>query len=359
MTGPSSVEGVRELVSGVDAFYMSGRPFADGAGLAVALFEELGALKAAAAESQDPVHFSLAGEEFVVRPYGQKPYPFVLRHANGLLKLTASEKVPTVRVEPLSLFLHSLGTRDATRWFQGLVESAAGGAMSWSVSRLDLYVDVQGWFPVPDDRLRMVCRSTNRELFEVNDSMTGIEIGRRESKTLCARVYDKTAEVARFGHDHWYELWGERFDPTLPVWRFEVEIHRSALVQLGVDRPEQALDRLGGVWAYCTEDWIRLAIPSKDATRARWRTDPVWKAIQSASLRGDAVALTRLRAARGSGSARKMMPGLTGLLSSFGAALGCTSMDETIDRLIEWIEEYCYQRGRSFPELLASKQTAL
>ena len=170
---------VRELCSGVDALYLSGR-----AELSPLLFEVLEEHRSDAEESDGPVALSLAGEEFWVEPRAFGKYRYRLTHPGGLVGVTASEHLPALRVQPRAEFIHGAGPEVALEFFAGVGEYLAGGPVSWSLSRLDLFCDVQGWDLEGDDRRRFVCRADRRDLHEHGDCFGGFEFGRRTTKTV-------------------------------------------------------------------------------------------------------------------------------------------------------------------------------
>lgn len=139
---PLAIPRVWELCSGVDALYLSGR-----AELSEALFEVLEERRTTAELAEEPVPLSLAGSEFFVEPRSFGKYRFRLVHPSGLVGVTASDHLPSLRVQPRAEFLHGVGPLAALDFFNDVGEYLAGGRVEWSLSRLDLFTDVQGWDP--------------------------------------------------------------------------------------------------------------------------------------------------------------------------------------------------------------------
>lgn len=83
-------------------------------------------------------------------------------------------------------------------------------------------------------------------------TLTGLEFGSRKTKTLLARLYDKTAEAAAKDTGWWHEVWGERYVPGLPVHRLEFEFSRQGLVEFDLNTPDQVLGAVGDLWSYAT-----------------------------------------------------------------------------------------------------------
>lgn len=341
---------VRELCSGVDALYLSGR-----AELSPLLFEVLEEHRSDAEESDGPVALSLAGEEFWVEPRAFGKYRYRLTHPGGLVGVTASEHLPALRVQPRAEFIHGAGPEVALEFFAGVGEYLAGGPVSWSLSRLDLFCDVQGWDLEGDDRRRFVCRADRRDLHEHGDCFGGFEFGRRTTKTVCARIYDKSRQVDDKGLDWWPAIWGDRYDRTRPVLRIEAEIGRQGLLEYVVDSPSDGLAAAGEIWANVTETWLTYRTPTADETRARWPIAPEWAQIQRASLRNEAIGVQRVRALRRSGEIRKLLPTLVGYSARVGALLRTEDIDTTIAAIGELFRSDELRRGVPFAHRVAER----
>lgn len=348
--GCSERGGLTELASGVDALYLSGR-----ADLSPALLAVLEERRQAAEAAEDPVAFEVAGVEWWVEPRSFGRYRYRLTHPHGLVGITTSDNLPTFRVQPRAEFLHGVGPQAVLAWFDGFGEYLAGGPVYWTLSRLDLFCDVQGWQLEGDDRHRFVCRAKRRDLHEEGEAFTGFEFGRRTTKTVCARLYDKTLQVHTKGLDWWPSIWGNRYDPSKPVLRVEVEVGRQGLVEYGINSPTDGLERAAGVWASVTSDWLTYRTATADDTRSRWPVAPEWADVQRATLRGQAVGFDRVRALRRKGQLRKLMPTLVGYAAGVGALLGTEDLHSTMAAVGHLITEDEVRRGVMFPDRIAAR----
>jgi hypothetical protein len=350
----SSPVAVRELASGIDALYLSGR-----ADLSDRLFQDLARLRARAEVMDEPQPLSVAGEEFLVAPRSHGKYRYKLRHRFGIVGITDSTNLPAIRVEPLAEQLHAVGPEATFAFWLEIGDYLAGGPVWWSVSRLDLFCDVQGWQVTGDDRHRFVCRAKRRDLHEEGHAFTGFEFGRRSSNTICARIYDKTLDIEHKGSDWWYEVWGDRFDRDRQVLRVEFELGRKGLTSFGIDTPAHAFDRSPGVWAGLTADWLSYRAPTNDDTRARWPEALEWEAVQGASLAHGAVGLARIAAAKRKGNLRVITAGLVGYLASVGAILGLPDADATLAAARRIVTDDVIRRGIPFESRIADRAAAL
>jgi hypothetical protein len=344
---------VRELASGVDALYLSARP--DISQDFLARLEE-GRSWAAEIHRLAPC---LVGEEYLgITAHGWGKYRFCLEHPMARIGFTESRHLPSVRVQPRAEYLHARGPEQLLADLQYLLEPELG-QLFFSVSRLDLFVDVQGWSIGLDDAHRFLCRADARRTYEMDGVLTGFEFGSRKTKTLCARIYDKTADIEVKGSAWWYDVWGDRCMDGQPVHRIEFEIGRQGLVAFDVDTPVQVLAAAGDLWRYATGEWLTHRSPTADSTRSRWPLSSEWLSVQQASLRHQSVGLERLRTTRRQASIARLLPGLTGYLASLAALTGTESIDDTVGTVGHQLHTYEIVSGTSFEDRVARRRAEL
>jgi hypothetical protein len=346
---PRLSDGVHELASGVDALYMSG--FCD---VAAPLWTHLLELKASAVEQKRAVPFSLGACEFAVQDHGFGKYGVRLEHSHGVVGVTDSEKLPSLRFQPRAEFLHGESPQAAVDWLRRTFEPAVGELVV-GVSRLDLFVDWQGWIPQAEDRSQFVTRARARVLYEDVDALTGLQFGKRGSGPT-ARLYDKTEDIAKKGTTYWEEIWGERRVADQPVWRAEFEFSRACLREFNLDGPESVLAGAGGLWKYATEKWLTLRVPTLDQTASRWPVDGRWRGIQDATLADRSVGLERTRAAKANATLNWWLPRMRGALVACGALTGAESLDDALGALPTLLRDDEVRSGVSFEDRLAYKR---
>ena len=114
-------------------------------------------LNLAASVDIGPLKFSLA-------PHGWGKYRYCLDHPIGRIGATSSSFLPALRVQPRSEFIHAIGPTQAVVTFENLLRPLCS-EFGFGVSRVDLYVDVQGFPLDADDRERYdLVRRTARRL---------------------------------------------------------------------------------------------------------------------------------------------------------------------------------------------------
>jgi hypothetical protein len=184
-----------ELASGVDALYLSGRT-----ALPLPFLDRLEETRKLAEVASATIPFDLGGELFGMAPHAFGRYRFCLEHPDGRIGISPSHQLPALRVQPRGSFLHTVGSAAAVARFQRVLEAECDEVF-FHVSRIDLYADFEGWGIGVEDRPLFICRAGSVRTFEEENRFTGFEFGRRFTKTVCARIYDKTTDVARTGAD--------------------------------------------------------------------------------------------------------------------------------------------------------------
>ena len=344
------VGGLWELASGVDALYLSARGT-----LPNAFVARLEDTRQWAAELHRSAPCQIGGLWFGIAPHGWGKYRFCLDHPMARLGFTESRHLPAVRIQPRAEFLHAVGPGSLLVSLRELLEPTLG-PLRFSVSRLDLFTDVQGWALALDDAHRFVCRADSRRIYQVGGTLTGFEFGSRKTNALCARIYDKTADIEAKGSAWWHEVWGERFVEGLPVHRVEFELGRQGLTDFGIDTPGDALEAKGDLWRYATEAWLTYRSPTADRTRSRWPVAPAWRCVQEASLRHHAVGLARVREARRRTSIARLLPPFAGYLASLAAHLGTEGIDDTLSAVGHHLHTYEIVSHTPFADRVARRR---
>ncbi|HWD55192.1 MAG TPA: hypothetical protein VG346_08715 [Acidimicrobiales bacterium] len=344
---------MRELASGVDALYLSGR-----AEVPKRFLQRLEDCRAWAGEAKRPAPFELGELVFGITPHGWGKYRFCLEHAMARIGISTSRHLPTVRVQPRSEFLHAVGPEAAVTTLQEILGHELRQLRFW-VNRVDLFANWQGWNLSLGDTSRFVCRADARRTYEVAGALTGFEFGSRTTKTFLARLYNKTADMAAKDNGWWFEVWGERYVAGMPVHRLEFEIGRKGLQEFDLNTPAQVLAATGDLWAYATGEWLTYRSPTNDRTRCRWPLAPQWFSVQQATLSHPAVGLERLRLARRSKSIEKLLPGLNGYLASMGALLGTEGIDDTLWAIGHHLHTYEIISRTAFSERVARRRSEL
>ena len=335
--------GMLELASGVDALYLSGRTVLPGA-----LVERLEEGRRLAEAISGPVPFDFGTESFGLAPSAFGRYRYCLEHADARIGVSPSTHLPPIRIQPRSAYLHTVGPAAAATRFAHLL-MADCGEVEMSVSRIDLYADFEGWNLRAEDRHRFSCRSTSIRTFEEGARLTGFEFGRRSTKTVSARIYDKTADITRTGADWWYDIWDRRPGCGV-VHRVEFEWNRAGLAQFGLRRVDDTLAAVSDLWRYASNEWLVHRSPTLDTNQARWPVSPPWRCVQQAGIAGRTLGLVRMHELLRAGSLRLLTPALVGYLVGFAELSETKGIDDTMAALRRHLRRDEVDRKTAFAE---------
>lgn len=278
-------------------------------------------------------------------------------HPNALIGITSSANLPAVRIQPRAEFLHAVGPSGVLAWCDDFAKSVLASTVTWQVSRIDLFVDVQGWDLQATDRRRFAARATARRTYEDGDELTGLQWG--AGRAILARIYDKTVEIKKDGKDWWPDIWGDAYDPAQRVVRVEFQVKRDALRDFGLHSPADVLAHRALLWKYLTVNWLSLRSASSDSNISRRTIDPDWEFIQAAQLDSTAIGPDLIRAGSIAGDLRRLIPALIGYATRVGAICGAGTVSELLDVLHDVFLDDERNRGTTVEERLFLKAEGL
>jgi hypothetical protein len=350
----SVAEALRVLSSGVDTLYLSAK-----GSVRPAAWEWLELVKAQAVEAREPVmfEFPVTGRRFAVKPHGLRVHAYWLSSPDFELIMGKNDRFPPAMVQFHSAFLHSVGMEAAV---DAAASVLAEDVFAWppelSVSRIDLYADVQGWELELTDLRRFVSMGRvrrgfeNVEAFQSGHRLTGFRFGM--GGALMVRVYDKTIEIGRRGQAWLPDLWGERASDH-PVWRIEAQFKRAVLVEFELRTLDETLGRIQDLWRYVTGTWLTYRRPTPDARERRWPVDPVWEAIQAIELAPRQVDVVRQRLREA--EEERLIQGGLGYLTSWAALRGQRELNDTLETIRPILTRYLERRGSTFRDEVRRK----
>jgi hypothetical protein len=375
----TSVSQLAVVAAGIDNIYASAPGVPNEDALATAL-----AHKAAAVELGEPSIWFVpeAQRDFLVRSHGWHRYPVWLHSPAMEVSIGDGRALPAVYVRLHSAFIHQHGVEfavdEAERVRAALVDSAVaaapGAGDGWphpgcreaalpdalgstlKASRVDLYVDTQGWEPKRSDLDRYVSRGVAK-----TDYVTTHHRGRRFSGftfgqgAVVARIYNKTLELKSRGQTWPRAIWKD-VDPDRPVWRVEFQFRREALQAFGVDSVGDALVDRQGLWEYGTSQWLSLRVRAPgDSNRWRSHITREWWTIQRAEIGSPCSPLVRVRMQ--AACEQKLVQGLGGYATALAAAAGVDGDPERVLQVLApKLSEYMRRKGTTFEDVVARKR---
>ena len=170
---------------------------------------------------------------------------------------------------------------------------------------------------------------------------------------MVARLYDKGLEIKHSGKIWMHEVWGDRLDPSAPVWRLEFQLRRVVLAECSLTKPEDVLAQRENLWAYAMQ-WLSLRDPTPGATRTRWPVADQWLYLTRSQGAVAHRPLVRQRIREHHESV--LVRGLTGYASSLAAATGVSDLDLAMLVSRRRVGEYMDATGRDFRDLVLAKR---
>jgi hypothetical protein len=233
--------------------------------------KELAKRKAAAQSKNTPEPIRMCDENLFVGAQGMGFWQYVMRNTDLMLRLSLAKNIPPMSVRLLAQGLASRGV-DAL-WAKSKELGSEMALSRNNLTRIDVAADFQGWVPTFDEMRYAVCKSGFRPVYPNTVSPETFQFGKGE---VVVRLYDKTKEVAAKNHGWWHNVWKlHGYDPSLPVWRLEVQLRSAALKELGARNTDHALEDIYGLFSYGL-DWCSLRVPATDSNLRRAPEHPAW-----------------------------------------------------------------------------------
>ena len=344
---------VRVLAAGIDSLYVSFKGETDAARL-----DGIEFLKVRAQETGQPQLFlPVDDRKALVQPSGWGSYRYWLRCGDFDVFLGRGQSLPAAYARIASEFIHEVGPIRALADLRSFVAALLDQVDDTICSRLDIYADFQGWVPRSEDYHRFITRSRrNTSHIAVHHDgrrFTGFTFGR---DAMVARLYDKSLEIRHSGKGWMREVWADRLDPSVPVWRLEFQLRREVLAECSLTTPEDVLAQRPNLWAYAMQ-WLSLREPTPGATRTRWPVAHVWSQLMRSQAGLAYSPLVRQRIREYDESV--LVRGLTGYASSLAAATGVSDLDLAMLVSRRRVGEYMDATGRDFRELVQAKRERL
>ena len=228
---------------------------------------------------------------FDVLKRGTKYFPYIIKDKRFNIQLSSGRnQIPLSYTQISAQYLAYVGPEAAIKELETVVGQL--GTVSYtSISRGDLYIDVVTNFKLDDlGPIDFV----GRPIQCVRYYSRGFEGLKFITDDLILRIYDKTKEIKVSKKEYMKENWlAAGWDGISPVYRIEFQLNSKALRELGVQFPEQLLQKQGSLWGYCTRKWIRIVAPGRHSSRDRWPTHEFWEHVQNGY--GFTPAATRLK----------------------------------------------------------------
>ena len=343
---------LRVLASGIDSLYASARgELVDG------LLKVLTELRRISPDADVPLSLRGSDPDLMLRRYGWRGYPFWLSSPRYEIAVGAADPFPAAYLQLHAAHIHSVGIVAAVHDAETMLHrDVFPQGCRIIASRVDVFVDEQGWIPQREDFALFHCRALRRRMFDVprqqhgyGRQLSGFTFGKGD---LLARVYNKSLEIAISGHT-WPEMLWQGGDPEQAVWRIEFQFRRPVLGAMGLNGMDDVLRHRQGLWDYGTR-WLTLRTRLADTNRARWPLAPAWQQLAGASIGGSSVPLIRERIRNA--NLQRLTQGLVGYGSSLEAVDGAQELGQALAASVPTVRPYLANKGASFAALVAAKR---
>lgn len=242
-----------------------------------------------------PTAMTFDNARLLIRPNGASSWKYIVTNDSMQLQLAPRLDIPALaRVTFYSPYL----------WKQASVENAVdevhafcldlfGRDVMLQASQVDMCVDLVG-FAIPRNWQKLfLTRARGKQEIEPSEkdrvfyrgsALETLLLSGHGAPVSC-KIYDKIAEIKQRSPDKvwFYEIWKQSgWDGVSKVFRVEFSQGRESLHEMDLEDIYDVLRNLKRMWAYCTEEWLRMATPASTKNRTRWATAPAWKTIQHA-----------------------------------------------------------------------------
>lgn len=291
----------------------------------------------------------LADRHFQVRPGGSKFYRYLLAGDNYFIQVSSptAKSLPLAHTQVRSRHLLDVGPEAALVELDEIVAELGVLSGPATISRADLCVDFRADFELDAWSSRAwITRARKLAAYTVSGKPTGWTIS--EGNDLSARLYDKTLEIESSGKDYWKPIWHQAgWQPPQKVYRLEFQFRSRVLREHGVRTLAELLEKLGPLWRYASERWLRLSIPDESqANQSRWPTHPVWSALSAVEWPGSLEGVSLPDRTPGDFDEQRLFVQALGGLSTFMALSGIT---DSLEAMQAWYwAAKDYHDGRSF-----------
>ena len=268
---------------------------------------------------------------FTIKPHGTKGFSWLISGNDLTYKIANSREPgsrPNVMIEVRSEALWRLGAEETVNIALKLIKANGGHLVEEKISRVDLCLD----FLMPgrkwSNRLLdyAVTRATDYAPYYRHRELTGIRIGKGK---ISVRLYNKPLEIEQQSKKYWmYEIWGIKEIPEKrKIIRIEFQLRRDILNELQINGSPDLFQKIDGVWAYCTKNWLKFQ--DRPGLHHTQRTTFKWYEEIQDGFSGIQGASPLVREKAISADKKKLMQQANGLIQSLHAI---NQEEKNIDR---------------------------
>ena len=286
---------------------------------------------------------------FQVSDKGKGRYKYLLRNHAYQIQVAGygSTRLPLAHIQIRSEYLTSKGIKACCNEILDFSSSLGDTEGVIKSSRADLYCDFVSSLPFEQISVRdFVTRADYRPIHFKKNEFRGFSFG--PGGDLVARWYDKTFEVIERPRDYLKQIWHKAgWNPDQAVQRLEFQFKRPKLTEHEIDTVSDLMKKLGPLWRYATQKWLKLTIPSQtDTTQSRWPVHPIWELLSGLEWQNDTGGTSKPVRNFNIPSDEKLFVFGLSTISSFMAREGITDPRQAFEEY--YSQAKSYHLGKSF-----------
>lgn len=300
--------------------------------------------------------------DFEILNNGKKGYAYIL-HNNGYQIDIAQYKSKLDNFCPLQIrisseYLWAYGLSNAWSMIYNFIVETFGNVISEKVCRLDLCTHVSDIDLITDYDCSYKGNFKKRETFYTGKNINAITFGRRQSKNIYCRIYNKSLEVQEKRQKTWfYEIWKSKDMNIKNVWNIEFEIKSEFLRQFNINTVNDTLEHLQDLWLFCTSEWLQK-IDRTNIRVERCNINNEWLEIQKAYNDFNSKGIIK-KQKQIELDALVLVPNIVGNITSYSARKGNMNIDDAFSSLYKDTKKYLYNKETSFEREVKNKRLIL
>ena len=293
---------------------------------------------------------------------GTKGYAYILHNSGYQINIAQyKSKLPNfapIQVRISSEYLWAYGLADSWSMIYNWIVETFGNVISEKVCRLDLCTHVSDIDFITDYAISYKGNFKKRETFYTGNQISAITFGRRTSKNIYCRIYNKSLEVQEKKQKLWfYEIWKNNNMNAKNVWNVEFEIKSEFLRDYSIDTVHDVLQHLQDLWLFCTNQWL-IKIDRTNPRVERCNINNDWLEIQKVynEFHSEGMIAKEKQIEL---DANVLVPNIVGNITSYSARKGSITIDEAFSDLYKETKKYLLKKATSFEKEVKNKRLIL
>ncbi len=248
-------------------------------------------LKIQAQQKKETPYFNIHGDLWEVSERGSREYAYCLLRKGWRIYLLNNRGMNSnyiqMKIEVPSERLR-LGMHELEREFLMLAAGVFTGSYEYKIQRVDIAVDVSGFFMgnlaglfmygYPQKMNTINTDMSLREYFALGKNYLAETVDIGKSPKL--RIYDKKKLALKEDHD-WFLSWFQKIPSEIKhipeITRFEFQLRSQVLKEFQILSFGHLIEKIQGLWNYMVFEWLEMKVddPTKKCKR-KLPIAPIW-----------------------------------------------------------------------------------